>query len=125
MPWFWSILRTVRLDRLRREMKNPAKANTFEAESRHWLESLPASESVAGHSSFEGSAHTPAIAAVPDGVLAELKPDQREILELRYSEGLSFEQISNKLKISPENARQKISRLMRQLRKVWTEGSPT
>jgi len=114
MPWFWSIIRTARLDRLRREMKNPAKANAFEAESRNWLESLLASDTRA-----------PATAAVPEGVLAELKPDQREILELRYSEGLSFEQISSKLKISPENARQKISRLIKHLRKSWAGGTPS
>ncbi|MCB0308136.1 MAG: RNA polymerase sigma factor [Bdellovibrionales bacterium] len=54
--------------------------------------------------------------AVPD--LAALTPERREALKLRYGEDLSFDEMAKRLGTTSENARQLISRALRQLRKI-------
>jgi RNA polymerase sigma-70 factor (ECF subfamily) len=55
------------------------------------------------------------------GALSELKPRDQTILELRYTEDLSFEDIAKILKISPNTIRSLHRRALMSLRKVLTE----
>jgi len=48
--------------------------------------------------------------------LSSLTEAQRQALELRFSQGLTFEEISMQMQTSADNARQIISRAVRQLR---------
>ena len=48
--------------------------------------------------------------------LSSLTGTQRQALELRFSQGLTFEEISMQMQTSADNARQIISRAVRQLR---------
>lgn len=49
--------------------------------------------------------------------LSSLSESQRRALELRYSEGFSFEEIATRLNTSPVNVRQLVSRALKRLRK--------
>jgi RNA polymerase sigma-70 factor (ECF subfamily) len=55
--------------------------------------------------------------------LARLPDDHRRVLELRFQEGKSFEEIGRLLDRSPDAARKLWSRAMQRLRQEW-EGSP-
>lgn len=52
--------------------------------------------------------------SLPD--LGGLSMNQRQVLELRYSEELSFEEIATRLNTTPENIRQILSRATRKLK---------
>jgi RNA polymerase sigma factor (sigma-70 family) len=56
--------------------------------------------------------------------MESLSIEHRQAIELRYLQELSFEEISKKMKITPSNARQIVSRAMRKLKKLIqkTEG---
>lgn len=54
---------------------------------------------------------------MPD--LSELSPEQRKIIELRYKDDLSFEEIAAHLQTSPTNARKIVSRAIKALRKLY------
>ena len=51
-------------------------------------------------------------------LLAQTQDNYREVIELRYLEGMSYEEISQQLSISEQNARSKVSRGIAQLRKL-------
>ena len=56
-----------------------------------------------------------------DGLLpkdADLSKSQRQVIELRYGEDFSFEEIADSLGITSSNARQLVSRALKRLRKV-------
>jgi RNA polymerase sigma factor (sigma-70 family) len=50
------------------------------------------------------------------GVTDHLEDSQKKILELRYIEEWSFEEIANELKVNAATVRKRISRLLKQLR---------
>lgn len=58
---------------------------------------------------------------LPD--LDSLPASQRQALELRYAEGLSFEEIAARLNTTPENTRQLISRATRKLKALVQKGA--
>lgn len=49
-------------------------------------------------------------------VLAELKPDDRKFLEERIFSELSYEELARGYFLTPENARQKVSRMLRKVK---------
>jgi len=54
-------------------------------------------------------------------IISVLPPKYKEIIILRYSENLSYKEISIILKISEENARKRVSRAIKLLEKEWEE----
>lgn len=54
--------------------------------------------------------------------LSSLSPTQRSVVELRYVDELSFEEIAKRLEVSPTNARQILSRSLKSLRAVFGKG---
>jgi RNA polymerase sigma-70 factor (ECF subfamily) len=54
-----------------------------------------------------------------DADLSELSTDQRKIIEMRYKDDLSFEEIAAHLRTSPTNARKIVSRAIKALRKLY------
>ena len=105
LPWFWSILRSVFADSLRRDAKNPARANPSEADSSRTLENIPATRELEEDP-----------ASVASELLARLPEDQRQLIEMRTKHELSFEEIASRLAITPATARQRFSRLIRSLK---------
>ncbi len=105
LPWFWTILRSVHADSLRRDQRNPAKANASEDESRAAWESTTAPAADA--------AEAPATSSE---LLDGLSADQRRLIELRTQSELSFEEIADQLSITPATARQRFSRLIKTLK---------
>ena len=134
LPWFWSVLRSVHADALRRDLRNPAKANASEDDARKKWESLPAEHSAASTSELASSSElAPKSASANRGpspddsisaseILAGLSPDQRRLLELRTGRELSFEEIGAELSIAPATARQRFSRLVKSLKAKLSGG---
>ena len=60
-------------------------------------------------------------AAAVRAVLTELSDDDRELVRLSYSEGLSLMEIAERLGVSPEAARQRKSRALSRLRDVCSQ----
>jgi len=106
LPWLWSILRSVRIDALRREQRNPAKANHSEEESRKGWEALPTEPMNA-----DDGEH-----ALTENLLKGLPAAQRRLLELRTQRELSFDEIADELSITASTARQRFSRLVQSLK---------
>ena len=81
-----------------------------------------------------GATDEPAAAASPDPVeqqalgrardraMAELRPDQRAIVTLRYDEGLSFEEIGQILRMPEATARSHVHRARKELSRRLAEG---
>jgi RNA polymerase sigma factor (sigma-70 family) len=91
-PWIFTIVRNVWIDHLRR---------------------------TAARREDELSGELPAPAPAEQPTLPELKhldERQREALKMRYGEDLSFDEISKRLKTSPANVRQIVSRGLKRLR---------
>ena len=83
--WIFTIARNLRIDRLRKEV------NWHEL-SDEMLQALP-SEDIAQDDALEAQERQKRVRAV----LQELGPEQREIIELAYIEGLSHSQIGERL----------------------------
>ncbi|MBU6376740.1 MAG: sigma-70 family RNA polymerase sigma factor, partial [Bdellovibrionales bacterium] len=105
LPWLWSILRSTFSDSLRREVRNPARANVSEESARDQWESIPTPS--------DESQSTLSIAAE---LLERLPEDQKQLIEMRTKQGLSFEEIASRLSISSAAARQRFSRLVQNLK---------
>lgn len=103
-PWLFTICRTVLIDAFRRGSLFPSS------------ELVPL-ESVV-HSLAANTPVSPARSKEMDLPLEKLPAAKREILEYRYVEGMSFEAISAQLNISPQGARQRVSRAVRALRQI-------
>jgi len=126
LPWFWTILRSVHADSLRRDQRNPAKANASEDDARAQGESLPAEPSAASPSELASAQEwTSGSASATPGaeILSGLSPDQRRLIELRTTQELSFEEIGTELSITPATARQRFSRLIKTLRTRLSKGA--
>ncbi|MGZ3694961.1 MAG: RNA polymerase sigma factor [Bdellovibrionota bacterium] len=98
VPWLFTICRNEMLDAFK---KNNQRQETLMAE-------------------------TPEPALTPEAETTEisltsLPAAQREAIELRFEQDLSFEQIAEHLATSPSNARQIVSRAVRSLRSLYEE----
>jgi len=100
-PWLFTITQNALRDRLRKEKRNPAVPGHDSPEAQLEQVAAPA------------AAHT---AANLD--LSAIDTASRELLEWRYSQDLSFDQIAARLKISAASARKRVSRAIQNLRKM-------
>ncbi len=98
-PWLFTVSRTAMLDTLRVRKKstrledlNPIAVENAVAETPHEVTSIPS--------------------------LQSLPAAQRQALETRYLQELSFDEIATRLDTSSENSRQLVSRAVKKLRKV-------
>jgi len=102
LPWLFTISRNTLLDHVRKK----AARRKYVTDSEYPVESYAAPES--GLGSMEE-------------VLAELSglsESQRRALELRFSQGLTFAEIAERMQTSADNSRQIISRAVRKLRSL-------
>lgn len=102
LPWVFTIARNALIDHIR-------KRETYQ---KHVTTSELAVETYAGRAGSETPGHFEV-----EG-LASLTETQRQVLELRFSQGLTFAEIAEQMQTSAANSRQIISRTIRKLRKV-------
>jgi len=96
VPWLFTVCRSALIDGIRKK-----------ARIREDLNEVAVSGAVAEEKQ-ESLLPTPDLSSLPES--------QRQAVELRYGEDLSFEEIAKKLETSPANARQLISRAIRKLK---------
>lgn len=102
LPWIFTIARNALIDHLRQQQRQQA----------HIILSPEAVDACAAPERASG----PITAAI--GELASLTATQRQALELRFNEGLSFKEIALQLQLTPDNSRQIVSRAIARLRKL-------
>jgi RNA polymerase sigma-70 factor (ECF subfamily) len=102
LPWIFTIARNTLIDHLRKQQRQQA----------HIILSPEAVDACAAPE----RASRPIAAAI--GELASLSAAQRQALELRFNEGLSFKEIAQQLQLTPDNSRQIVSRAIARLRKL-------
>ena len=100
VPWLFTVCKSVMIDSLRERKGIREESNDVALENAVAPEALPQGAS----REWEG----------PD--LGRLPAAQRQAVEMRYQQELSFEQISKRLETSPANVRQLISRALKRLR---------
>jgi RNA polymerase sigma factor (sigma-70 family) len=100
LPWIFTISRNALIDHVRK----------LETYRKHVVTSEVAIEtnSAAATDTSSGS--------IALGELSRLSESQRQALELRFSEGMTFAEIAEQMDISVVNSRQIISRTIRKLR---------
>jgi RNA polymerase sigma factor (sigma-70 family) len=108
-PWFFRLVQNVLNDALRVEKRNPVQPTREDATPT--LEGIP---------DRKGEESPPLAAAL----LERLDDPQRQLLELRYLKGLSFDVIASRLGITTDSARQRVSRAIRRLRALSAGGRP-
>lgn len=101
LPWIFTIARNALIDHLRREQRQ-----------RHVI----VSEEAVAACPAPDEDQTPIGAAIAE--LASLTAAQRQLLELRFNQGLSFKEIAEQVQLSPDNARQIVSRSIARLRRL-------
>lgn len=103
LPWLFAITRNALIDHLRRKKLVPV-----EDEKLVKMSDLRVGTEIEGH-----------IPQSRDVVAAfsGLSPDQKKVLELRFSEGLSFEEISKRTGLTSQTARKRVSRFVEKVKK--------
>jgi len=104
LPWLFTLCRNVLVDHLRKKQTYRQHVTTSE-------EMVAAAVDRRGYAPLSNE-----FAAY----LAGLSAGQRQALELRYVQDLSFVEIAERLQTSAGNARQIVSRAVRTLRKFMT-----
>ena len=102
LPWAFTITRNALVDHVRKNSRY-----------RHHL--------VLSKESYEqipdnNPGHLPIGSAVTE--LSSLSATQRRVLELRFEQGFSFDEIAGQMRISVVNSRQLVSRAIRKLRRI-------
>jgi len=99
-PWFYSILRNICTDIIRKEMRRQKKHTDFKEQP--LTEAPPASKP---HDEF-------------DTLIGSLSPRDREALTLRYAADLSFAEMAALLSCSEAAAKKRAQRALHHLRKT-------
>ncbi len=104
LPWIFTITRTVMIDELRKN-KELQVVDDYE------LERIP-------------DVHEKVIPQMDHAIeaLVRLPAQQQTAIEMKYLNDKTFEQIAQILEVSPSNARQIISRGVKRLRELVSEG---
>jgi len=100
LPWLFTLARNTLIDHVRKR----------DAEGKH----VTVSETAVASYAAPASDTSPIHAAVAE--LSRLNESQRQALELRFNQGLTFAEIAEQMQTSAGNARQIISRAIRKLR---------
>ncbi len=109
LPWLFTICRTTMIDHIRGLKYERVHKLDWGIDSAQKLENIPSP------SKTDSDDEMPAL---PD--LSILSAAQQQTMELRYKEELSFEEIALRLKTSPGNVRQLVSRAIKKLKSVTT-----
>ncbi len=102
LPWLFSITRHAMIDAIRKKAATPIEESALERLAGAHQEQEEQSQEVA-----------------LQRAVASLPKVQRELIEMRFKEGLSFEEIGNRLRVSEPTIRKRISRTVQSLRKVF------
>lgn len=107
VPWLFTISRTVLIDSCR-QRKTTEKINALYSSEQEL--NAPSRGSLLDEM------------ALPESIpaLASLSDSQKKVVDMRFREDLSFEEIAARLNTSSSNARQMVSRAIRKLKK-WVE----
>lgn len=97
-PWLFTICRNTLVDYRRKHGRH--NFTVFDEES------------------FGGADNVTPVEQSNEIPIAQLSQEYQRALELRFLEDLSFDEISGRLHITPANARQRVSRAVRALRKM-------
>jgi len=98
--WLFTIVTTSLID-------------TYRSMGRHKMEELP--ENISANCETASSIDI-------EVKLDKLSTDEASVIKLRYYDDKSFEEIAKILNTSPSNVRQKVSRAVRSLRKIFSKG---
>lgn len=102
-PWFFTIARNTLVDYVRREQSKPAVTELDE--ERHGILGL---EAVADD-------HKQTVLAQ---AITTLKPEDRSLLEKRYHQEASYNELASELGLSPVATRKRISRILNKIRSL-------
>ena len=102
LPWVFTIARNALIDHIRKKDTYRKHITTSEAVVEAYAEP-----------SSDNSSDSLAIAE-----LSSLTTTQRQALEFRFNQGLSFQEIAEQMQTSADNSRQIISRAVRKLRNL-------
>lgn len=102
LPWVFTIARNALIDHVRKNETYRKHITTSEVAVNSYAEPSP-----------DNSSESIAIAE-----LSSLTATQRQALELRFNQGLSFQEIGEQMQTSADNSRQIISRSIRKLRQL-------
>ena len=105
VPWLFTVCRSVMIDSIRSKKAVQEETNS-EAVELAACPSTPETMSETIMNSHE----------IPD--LKILPQNQQKAIELRFSDELTFEEISKRLNVSPANARQLVSRALKRLKSL-------
>jgi RNA polymerase sigma-70 factor (ECF subfamily) len=111
--WLFRIAHNTALDALRRSRRPPA---SFDATDIPSVAGLNEPAAPAGHDPVERQELGRALEAA----LAQLRPDQRAAIVLRYENGLSFDEIGTLLGIPEVTARSHVHRARKELARLLT-----
>jgi len=104
LPWVFTIARNALIDHIRKRNVYQKHVTTSELAVATYAEQL--SSATSSHFEVEG--------------LSSLTKTQRQALEFRFNQGLTFAEIAEQMQTSADNSRQIISRAIRKLRKLMT-----
>lgn len=99
-PWFFTIVRTVMVDHLRKIKSQDSKLQYLEPEK---MDQIP----------------EPEVTSLPDlePLKQTLSPEERKAIELRYEKEWSFEEMAKNLELNEASVRKRISRALQKMRK--------
>lgn len=103
LPWIFTITKSVMIDELRKDRKSKL-IDDFD------IDKIPA---LVSESIFIGEA---------EALIQNLPEAQKVALQMRYVDDKTFQEIAKSLKTSPMNVRQIVSRGIKRLKELMTEG---
>lgn len=102
LPWLFSIARHVLIDHLRKHKAIPVEEAALEALADGNVSTAPDSEERPSW----------------DEVMRLLPSEQKRLMELRFQEGLSFDEIAERSGLTSVTVRKRMSRIMKALRRA-------
>jgi len=109
LPWLLTMARRVALDRLRLEKRRPALSDSNDPEDAWQV--LPDHETTSDESRWRSMYFA----------VQSLQPDQRQVIELAYYQGLSQTEIAEVLGWPLGTVKTRLRAAMEKLRENWTE----
>jgi RNA polymerase sigma-70 factor (ECF subfamily) len=107
--WLFRIAHNTAIDALRRSQPQPASIHTIASGDAPTVQPAP------------DPVERKALGRALEAALAELRPDHRAAIVLRYEEGLSFDEIGRVLGVAEATARSHVHRARKALTRLLTE----